>query len=820
MRAIICGVTSSLHDGTARGGDDRISTWRGRAALAACVYTVLVVFLAFVEGLTTPSLPRSNIRFVDGAIHVNAIARGDLLDRAGVQAGDRIVGVAGRGLSSPFDLNSRLQTRRPGDVVELSVERDGRTLELPVEITVNLTLADAFRVGLPVCVLLGIGMAVFWVRPEVDAALLLLLFCLMSAINDSAQISFLVGRDWPQRVLTFAYTMTSLASGAVLLHLLLVFPVVGRAQRLFRPVLPLMYGIQLALGLNYFIPTVIPSATRWLSNPAVSGPLIKLFTTSVFACYALGFVSMAATLLTVRHPRVRAQAAVLAAGLGLLVVLQVTLVEIPLRVSGRVLVSAPGQCLFDLIVPGCVAVAIVGYRLFDINVLIRHGLVYTGASGLVAGFFVALMAVLGWLSDRLWHGPSGIALAIAAALAAILFHPARVWAQELVDRVLYRRRYSYRSTLTEAGERLAMIVETPAALEYVQSRIDAVLAPSWMEVLVESAAADGGFTVVDKTGRSTAQLSHREAQSVRRELEAQVRPFSPSESFSLDRWSGSAALVSPIVRGERRLGALVLGPRSEDIPYLPEDRDFVGTLVGMTGAVLESARLLEERSVRERLALLGTAASSMIHELKNPLGAMRSTLAVLRRRLRQDPAGLELTHIVDDEVERLKDRVMNVLTFVRPQNLPNSAVVATEVIRQLIHVVEHEFEKFDVEIRVQDDVGAAVVEGDAERLRQAFLNVLLNAREAMPDGGVITVRVQPSDGMVCVLFEDTGPGFQGESLDRAREPFFSTKTLGTGLGLSNVERVVHEHGGTLEIGNREPNGAWVRLLIPARFSGA
>lgn len=792
---------------------------RVRFATVACAYTVVVVVLAFVEGLGSPSLPRSNIRYRDGSVEVNAIARGDLLDRAGVMAGDRIRTLDGREFFSLFDLNAGLRARGPGATVELGVEREGAELCLTVDTTRNLSLGDAVRVMIPVLVLLGIGIAVFAVRPGMNAALLLLIYCLMCVINDVAQITFLVGPAWPQRVLTFAYTMTSLASAAVLLHLLLVFPVQGRVQSFLRPILPAMYAVQVGLGLNYYLPTVIPAASRWLSRPEIAGPMVRIFTSSVALCYLLGFVSLVSALRSSTHPRVRAQALVLAVGLAALVVLQLVFVEIPLRTDGRVLVSAPAQSLFDLIVPLCVAAAIIGYRLFDINVLIRHGMVYGGASALVAMAFVAFMAVFGWISERVWHGTSGVTLAVAAALAAILFHPARVWAQELVDRVLYRRRYDYRTTLTEAGSRLASIVETSAALEYLQSRISAALEPVWMEIVIDREREENAMVAFDALGRPTRRLPEAIAGTLRAELDGQVQPYVPTDDFRLPWWSGEPALVVPVIRGDSCLGVLVLGPRADEIPYLPEDRDFVGVLAQMTGAVLESARLLEERSVRERLALLGTAASSMIHELKNPLGAMRSTLAVLRRRLRDDPRGTELTHIVDEEVERLKERVMNVLTYVRPQSLPSRVVSVTEIVQQLIPVVENEFTNVGVSIEFAGDSESGLVEGDGERLRQAFLNLLLNAREAMTTGGAIRVAVfersEGSQNSVEVVVQDTGPGFAEESLRSAFEPFFTTKSLGTGLGLANVERIVAEHGGTVEIGNTAEGGASVRVKIPA-----
>ncbi len=450
-----------------------------RASLAALalVYTVGVVIVSVVEGLSSASLPRSNIRYSEGRYQVHIIAAGDILDCAGVRSGDEITACNGQVFANSLELWSRFAVITPGDPVSFTVRRGGETLELAARTWPLVRLSDALRVLFPVIVLLVLGTGVFVARPQ-QATFLLLLFCLISAINDVVQITVIAGQDWPQRLLTFAYTMTSLPSSAILLHFFLVFPSRGPVQHYLRLFLPFAYALQLVLGLDYYLATVIPAAAGFLSRPEVCTPLISLFSASVGACYGLSLVSLAAVLWRVADARVRNQAKILASGLFLLFLLHAALVDLPIRFLDRTLIGSNSLCLLDLIIPACVALAVLGQRMFDINLLIRHGLIYGSASAAVAAAFITLMALFGWASEQLWDRTGGVLLAIVAAVVAMLFNPARQAAQRLVDRLFYRRRYDYGQMLTETSARLSRIIGLPAALEFLSTRINQALSPA------------------------------------------------------------------------------------------------------------------------------------------------------------------------------------------------------------------------------------------------------------------------------------------------------------------------------------------------------
>jgi signal transduction histidine kinase len=255
------------------------------------------------------------------------------------------------------------------------------------------------------------------------------------------------------------------------------------------------------------------------------------------------------------------------------------------------------------------------------------------------------------------------------------------------------------------------------------------------------------------------------------------------------------------------------------VPYLPEDLDALATLANLAGPVFERGLLLEERALGERLAAVGGASSALLHELKNPLAAIQSTAAVLRRRLPDDARGRELTEVIEGEAQRLHEAAAQVLSFVKPGSVAErESVNLAPLLQALAAAVHPSFEAGSVRVQVEVSSRAAV-EGNPERLRRLFLNLFLNAREAMPAGGRVRVTASevpaPDGPRVAVHVGDEGPGFSPEVLASPFTPFRTTKRLGTGLGLPNVRRVAEEHGAEVLLENRPEGGARVTVLFPS-----
>jgi signal transduction histidine kinase len=161
---------------------------------------------------------------------------------------------------------------------------------------------------------------------------------------------------------------------------------------------------------------------------------------------------------------------------------------------------------------------------------------------------------------------------------------------------------------------------------------------------------------------------------------------------------------------------------------------------------------------------------------------------------------------------------MNILQFSRPQQLSRSACDLRDILDETIVFSEHALRQKGIEVERDYRGSGAPVRADAELLRQTFLNLMLNAIQATPEGGSIGVRTIPNGKTVEVQVWDTGPGFSGEALDRIFDPFFTTRRKGTGLGLTIVHNIVTAHDGTVDAENRPGGGAIFSIVLPKRNS--
>jgi len=253
----------------------------------------------------------------------------------------------------------------------------------------------------------------------------------------------------------------------------------------------------------------------------------------------------------------------------------------------------------------------------------------------------------------------------------------------------------------------------------------------------------------------------------------------------------------------------------------------VVSLLGLAGAAVlgvvlagltRSISKAEEAVARANLlATLGRMAAAVAHDIRNPLGIIGGAAQRLRTmggtRSRSEEEA-ELLEFITEEVERLDKIVEGYLDMARPAQGAAASEVAP-LLERAAGMCERDFESAGVRCDV-DATGlrGARVRGDSAQLQQAFLNVMSNAREAMPEGGELTIVARRSGSEVVIEFRDSGGGIGRGDLRRVREPFFSTKQSGSGLGLAIVDKVVADAGGRLEIESERGRGTTVRMTLP------
>lgn len=247
-----------------------------------------------------------------------------------------------------------------------------------------------------------------------------------------------------------------------------------------------------------------------------------------------------------------------------------------------------------------------------------------------------------------------------------------------------------------------------------------------------------------------------------------------------------------------------------------------GEVVGAVARIedrSEIRRLQEQVRRAERLAMLGELAASVAHEIRNPLAIVRGYAEQLPQDVGNQAALEQSVETILREVDRLDRVIGQLLAFARPTRIEARYVHLEAELDRIVENLQPQADSIGVQI-VRDYGGLPEVFCDDEKLEQVFLNLLLNALQAMPDGGTVTVRtqVEPADGggqQVAVYISDTGPGIPADQQQRIFQPFFTTRRKGTGLGLAISARILTEHGGRLALVGTGPKGSTFGLWLPA-----
>jgi signal transduction histidine kinase len=220
---------------------------------------------------------------------------------------------------------------------------------------------------------------------------------------------------------------------------------------------------------------------------------------------------------------------------------------------------------------------------------------------------------------------------------------------------------------------------------------------------------------------------------------------------------------------------------------------------------LERQTLRERLDQAERLAGLGSMVATVAHEIRNPLGIIHSTADVLDRYLARDPDQARLARAIVEEADRLSTVVTEFLDFARPPQPRPTPIVVEEILEEILAFLEITLAKNGVEVRCDFREMETPIPGDGPMLHRAFLNIIMNAVQAMDEGGLIALstRLESSGGRdwLAVSVSDTGPGL-AEDENKLFSPFYTTKAKGTGLGLVIVRNIVEGHGGRIEMTNR------------------
>lgn len=236
------------------------------------------------------------------------------------------------------------------------------------------------------------------------------------------------------------------------------------------------------------------------------------------------------------------------------------------------------------------------------------------------------------------------------------------------------------------------------------------------------------------------------------------------------------------------------------------------------GSALERLREASVAEVQSRARSVDAVGARVAHEVKNPLTAVKNLVELVESESQDERARRRLA-VVRGEVERIEVILRDYLSFARPlEGLTAAPVELAGLLEGVASLLHMQLDRMNVALALAS--APAWVEGDGPRLQAALLNVLLNALHASPQGGRVEVNLRTEGEVVELTVRDHGDGLTPEALERAGEPFFTTKPGGTGLGLATARATLAEHGGSLVLENAKGGGARVTLRLPVRRGSA
>jgi two-component system sensor histidine kinase HydH len=483
---------------------------------------------------------------------------------------------------------------------------------------------------------------------------------------------------------------------------------------------------------------------------------------------------------------------------------------------------------------------LVRYRLLDLNELLGRMVVLAALASIATLVFGLLLIKLVDLNEI---GLLFLNALIASTAIIIVFEPLRALLERVVNRWMFQEKYelfrrieSLRTDLMNVIDVRDLVPRVLSALEdsrrvthaslYIvdpdgsaydlvghvgprpEGRIDAVAHRGFLERLRRAG-------VISIEGLERELLALRNKQGEEREAVLLVLR-------ALELVQGSVVLA--ILGEEQLLGMLVLRDERLREAYSSEEIELFRSVAASIGVTLQNSQIYERMKERDRLAALGQMAAGLAHEIRNPLGSIKGAAQYLQpvEGQKPDASTREFLDIIVEEVDRLNKIVSQFLDYARPYRGDQSPLDVNDVVKKTLNLIEKERGGSRVEIVTNLQDSLPPVRADAQQLRQVFLNLTINAFDAMAQGGRLQVstslRRSTRRGVAAafleVRFRDSGVGIPPADLGNLFIPFFTTKEKGTGLGLPISQRIIENHGGTIEVRSQPGSGATFTVLLP------
>ena len=837
----------------------RLQRW---TAFAAVLWALLALGLAVAGQLLARAdyMPPIQTSGAGGVVLVSWVAPS--AQGAGVELGDRVLAVDGApvrewfrergwerlraGVPTVYTVETRVRERREVALLPVPRAESQQSLVLPVFLA-SLAVGVAY---------LGLGFLVWQLKPDREESFAFVLFCSALATELFCAVhTYDAWYGYERMLATLPFV------GATTFHLFTTFPV--------RP--PWIARYPFARTAAYAVAAV----AALLPLVARSAPGVEHFGFFAYACAMLGAGVGVATLarewLRARGTPGASQIDVVFWGAALSFAPVLALVSATLFF--RLVLPSWVALIWFVVLPASVAFGIARNQLFDIRGVARSSAAYGAATLAITGFFAFLITFADAAFSRFridagspWFSVTFLFLAILA------FNPLRTRLQSLVDRVFDRDRAGYRNAVREISEAMVSMLSLDEVVDRLLAAVtDSMGAERAMVLLLEGPS--GGLRPSAWRGEFEPEalelelpVDHPVGKHLwmrRQELgradfdettdpETRERCREVFDALEVD-------LLVPILFGVDLLGVIAVGRKFSGEALGADDRQLLRTLANQSAIAIENAKAFDEiaklnetlearveertRELREiqgqlmqseKMRSLGQLVAGVAHELNNPIGFVHANLQLLEgyvaRLIEAQQRGDRAERVREaihklllrsrEGTQRVKAIVQDLRTFSRMDQAELGDADLNEEIERTLALMEP---RFKGGIAVERDFGELPrVRCLPGQLNQVFMNLVMNACDALDGSGRIAVRTRATETGVALVFEDDGPGIPLEHRERIFEPFFTTKPVGkgTGLGLSISHGIVERHGGRMSLECPPGGGTMFRIELPrvARIS--
>ncbi|MEM5807340.1 MAG: ATP-binding protein [Candidatus Aenigmatarchaeota archaeon] len=474
----------------------------------------------------------------------------------------------------------------------------------------------------------------------------------------------------------------------------------------------------------------------------------------------------------------------------------------------------------------------------DIDIVLKKGTTYILL--LILLFVPSFLFVL--ICQKLFFGRIhylfSIVISSVLFLVSILFHRIKPGTEKTVEQLLFKDKYDYRETLADFSKAMVSILDLNSLSKRIIDTITQTMGVEKASIFLfieekggfeilysKNVKIDSGGLLLSKNDPLPHYLQNMGEIIIREELAKGVN-ISELEEVVNQMATLEAQVSIPLIFKEQLIGIINLGYKFNKEIYSYEDIELLTTLANQAAIAIENAKLYEDLKksksyIRraDRLASLGTLTAGLAHEIRNPLVAIKTFTQLLPERLEDEEFRDRFLRIASGEVDRIAMLINELLDFARPSDPKFEPEDVNNILDGMILLISTEAKKKNIKITKNFDPNLPPINIDREQMKQVFLNILINAIEATPDNGEVTVKsrsfTKPNgERYIQIEFKDTGHGIPKEYLEEIFNPFFTTKTTGSGLGLSISNQIVQEHKGYIHVESQINKGSSFFVNLP------